>query len=304
MVTSFLLVSHAYIHLSSQLGSSADPASLGIPALLLSFSDNEDCYLAATQHQLKHLLEITPRLPNGAISHRTAITSAWADFVYMVPPFLAYYGAYTEDLEMVREAVEQCRLYRDILGTEKGLWKHIVTVGERATGEREEDDAGLWSTSNGWAAAGMTRVLAAISGSGFDVEVREEQRLLAEMIEEIVHGAMVADTDDSGLLRNYIDDESWFGEVAGTALLAANAFRMAVLAPTIFDAPYTDWALRKMEAVGRCVDVKTGIAAPLVNPLKESQRTPLSGPSPEGQAFVVLMYAAWRDWKNETVGSG
>lgn len=267
---------------------------------MLHFSSSDNPYLAAIERQIDHLLHITPRLHNGAISHRTSTASAWADFVYMVPPFLAYYGAYTQDIDMIREAVKQCRLYHALLSTETGLWKHIVTVGQRAPGEREEDDAGRWSTSNGWAAAGMARVLATIYGSGRREQLREEQKILVEMIEGIVRSAVAVDTDSSRLLRNYVDDETWFGEVAGTALLAATAFRMAVLVPSIFDTRYTDWALRKTEAVGRCVDIETGVAAPVVNPLKESQRTPLSGPSPEGQAFIALLHAAWRDWKEGT----
>ena len=210
----------------------------------------------------------------------------------MIPPFLAYYGVYTHDVDMLQEAVEQCRLYRELLGTKTELWKHILTVGERVQGEREEDDAGLWSTSDGWAAAGMARVLATIVESGLEEQVRGEQRLLIEMVEGIVRGAMFVDTDKSGLLRNYVDDETWFGEVASTALLAATVLRMAVLVPKVFDTSYTDWALRKMDAVVRCIDIETDIAVPVVNSLKESQRTPLHGPSPEGQAFVVLLYAA------------
>ncbi|KAJ4400196.1 hypothetical protein N0V91_008874 [Didymella pomorum] len=208
--------------------SSADPASLGIPALLLSSVNTQTTYLPAVHRQYIHLLETTPRLPNGALSHCTATASAWADFVYMVPPFLAYYGVYTHVADKLREAVEQCRLYYELLSTETGLWKHILTVGERVQGEREEDDAGMWCTSNGWAAAGMARVLATIVGSGLGEQLREEQRLLVEMVEGIVRGALAVDTDCSGLLRNYVDDETWFGEVAGTALLAATVLRMAV----------------------------------------------------------------------------
>ncbi|KAF2627941.1 Six-hairpin glycosidase [Macroventuria anomochaeta] len=281
-------------------GSSADPASLGIPALFLSLSDPNSTYLPAAQRQINHLLTSVPRLPNGAISHREAIASAWADFIYMVPPFLAYYGMYTDDEGMVREAVRQCRLYHKMLRTEKGLWKHIVNVGDSAPGEREEDDKGLWNTSNGWAAAGMARVLATVRGSRFVGQMHEEQSFLVKLVEDIICGAMDHDTDNSGLLRNYVDDETWWGEVAGTALLTATVFRMAVLEPGIFGTKYTNWALLRMDTVGRCIDVETGIAAPVVNPLRESQRTPLSGSNPEGQAFVVLMYAAWRDWKART----
>jgi rhamnogalacturonyl hydrolase YesR len=177
---------------------------------------------------------------------------------------------------------------------------HIVNAGKPAPGEREGDDRGFWSTSNGWAAAGMARILATVRESKFTEHMQEMQSSLVDMIRDIVSGAMLLDTDGSGLLRNYLDDETWWGEVAGTALSAATAFRMTVLEPDIFGSKYTDWALQKMNVVGRCLNVDTGIASPVVNSLKESQRTPLSGPNPEGQAFVVLLYAAWRDWKTRT----
>ncbi|KAF3001502.1 hypothetical protein E8E13_008952 [Curvularia kusanoi] len=283
--------------LCSGHGSSADPASLGIPALLLHSLTHDESYLTAAQSQLTHLLTSVPRLPNGAISHREASASAWADFVYMLPPFLAYYGVFMHDESLVREAVRQCHLYRDVLQTASGLWMHIVSVGEHVSGERAEDDEGLWSTSNGWAAAGMTRVLATVRGAGIGERMREEQRALVEAIEGIVCGAMEVDKDGSGLLRNYLDDATWWGEVAGTALLTAIVFRMAVLEPCVFGETYTNWALRKIDAVSHHIDKETGVAAPVVNALKERQRVPLKGTNPEGQAFVVLMYAAWRDWK-------
>ncbi|KAJ4324832.1 hypothetical protein N0V94_001061 [Neodidymelliopsis sp. IMI 364377] len=281
-------------------GSSSDPSSLGIPALLLNSIFPHSSYLSAVQRQADNLLTAVPRLPNGAISHREATAAAWADFVYMAPPFLAYYGVYKDDELLVREAVRQCSSYRELLSTESGPWMHIVNAGKPAPGEREGDDRGFWSTSNGWAAAGMARILTTVRGSKFAEHLHEMQSSLVEMIKDIVNGAMHLDTDGSGLLRNYLEDETWWGEIAGTALLAATAFRMAVLEPEIFKSKYTDWALQKMNAVGQCLDVDTGIASPVVNSLKESQRTPLSGPNPEGQAFVVLLYAAWRDWKTWT----
>lgn len=117
------------------------------------------------------------------------------------------------------------------------------------------------------------------------------------MIKGILDGAMALDLHASGLLRNYFDDDTWFADCSGTALLAAITFRVAVLEPEMFGKTYVHWALRKLDAVSRCIDEDSGIVRPVVNPLKESQRTPLDGVSPEGQAFVVLMYAACRDWK-------
>jgi rhamnogalacturonyl hydrolase YesR len=269
-----------------------------IPALLLS-QHNRD-YNSAVHRQLTHILSSTPRFPNNAISHRDAYPSLWADFIYMVPPALAFYSVVINDFSYMQKAVQQCELYCAVLMTESGCWKHIVNVEE---GNGRKKDEGLWSTSNGWAVAGISRVLATIDKSGFGgCPLGEEEQSLVEIIKGIIDGAMSLDTDSSGLLRNRLDDESWFGEAAGTALIAATVFRMAVLKPVVFgQQKYIDWALKKIDVVENCVDQETGIVAPVVNPTTDDQRTPLDGVSPEAQAFVILLFAAWRDW--EAVGS-
>ncbi|KAI4957643.1 hypothetical protein J4E86_004782 [Alternaria arbusti] len=251
-------------------------------------------YLSAVNRQLHDLLSTTPRYSNGAISHRDAYPSLWADFIYMVPPALAYHGVFTSDIGMLKESVRQCQLYCEVLGTSKGYWQHIANA--EGTDSVKSDD-GAWCTSNAWAAAGMTRVLATLRRSQYESETADEQKTLLDMTKGILDGAIETDTDASGLLRNYLDDETWFTEVAGTALMAATVFRMAVLEPGKFGERYVGWATRKLEAVSRHLDEETGVAAPVINSLKEGQRTPLNGINPEGQAFVVLLYAAWRDWR-------
>lgn len=77
-----------------------------------------------------------------------------------VPPFLAYYGALTNNQSLLEEAHRQCSLYRDILRTDNGLWAHIL-LGNGT------HDPGLWATGNAWAAAGMLRVLATMQWSSF-----------------------------------------------------------------------------------------------------------------------------------------
>jgi rhamnogalacturonyl hydrolase YesR len=266
--------------------------------LLLSksttFPAPDNPYLFAVNRQLHDLLSTTPKYTNGAISHRDAYPSLWADFIYMVPPALAYYGIFTEDLDMVKESVQQCELYCEVLGTKKGFWRHIANA--QGAGSVKSDD-GAWCTSNAWAAAGMARVLATLRKSRYASETVDQQSSLVKMTKHILDGTIEADTHVSGLLRNYLDDETWFAEVAGTALMAATAFRMAILEPVGFGERYTSWAASKLEAVGGHIDGETGIVAPVVNSLKEGQRTPLDGINPEGQAFVVLLYAAWRDWQ-------
>lgn len=54
------------------------------------------------------------------------------------------------------------------------------------------------------------------------------------------------------------------------------------------------WAKENMDAIASHVD-ENGLASPAVNPLGWGDRTPFTSGSPEGQSFIVLLYAAWRD---------
>ncbi len=57
----------------------------------------------------------------------------------MVPPFIAYYGAVEGGdggAALLTEAYQQCKLYRQYLRDESGLWKHVVL--------------GSWQDNNHW----------------------------------------------------------------------------------------------------------------------------------------------------------
>lgn len=64
-----------------------------------------------------------------------------ADFTYMVPPFLAYYGVLTNNQTIVTEAYNQIMLYRKYLRDPdaNNVWRHI----DLGTGAA---DPGHWST--------------------------------------------------------------------------------------------------------------------------------------------------------------
>jgi Glycosyl Hydrolase Family 88 len=155
-----------------QDGSAGDLASIGVAVLLANWTgqgyyDNLDFARAATD-QLDFLYQSVPRTSDGAISHRvsevqlwcvffikkntglmhkyamiTAIVNHWgrSDFVYMVPPFLAYYGVVTRDRSKLVDAYNQIRLYRNYLRdtNASNLWKHVLL------GSSGIDD-GHWST--------------------------------------------------------------------------------------------------------------------------------------------------------------
>ncbi|KAJ7510573.1 hypothetical protein B0H11DRAFT_1661214, partial [Mycena galericulata] len=74
-------------------GAVGDPASLGVVALMLGKTNT---FTGAAQRQLAHILTSAPRWSNGAISQRADVAELWserADFIYMAPPFIAYYAA-------------------------------------------------------------------------------------------------------------------------------------------------------------------------------------------------------------------
>ncbi|KAF2402964.1 hypothetical protein EJ06DRAFT_527931 [Trichodelitschia bisporula] len=170
------------------------------------------------------------------------------------------------------------------------LWRHVL-------GPLNGDD-GAWSIGNGFAAAGLARMIATLGawegGKGM-VSAKKDMVGWVKGIVEGVKGVDESSGAENGLLRNYVDDESWFGEVAGTALMASAVFRMAVLEPRVFER-YVEWAERKAEAVRRHTNPDTGIAAPAVQELNSMVREPIGTGSAEGQSFVMLLYAARRDY--------
>lgn len=101
--------------------------------------------------------------------------------MYMAPPFIAYFGTYERgDTKtwLLQYSYDQCRLYRKYLqDSATKLWKHIA-VGS--------PDPNLWATGNGWAAAGMFRVLQTIRNSDVSEGFLDQQGDLLDWIEEIV----------------------------------------------------------------------------------------------------------------------
>ena len=250
----------------------------------------------------------------------------------MVPPFLAYYSADTQNASILLQSYTQCQLYRQVLQpSSSGVWMHIIGP--------QNQDTELWSTGNGWAAAGMMRVLATFLKSPFAQQLNgtaqaDAVKGLTGYIKEILDGPMSSPMS-FGLLRNYLNDTSGdgqgFPEISGSTLLASVAYRMAVLRPDVFasspssnssnstssnsnstsfnsnssssnsNSTYIFWAdniraiLGAYDASSKPHITKTGIAMPAVDPLNWHDTTPYTSGSLEGQNFVVLMYAAWRD---------
>ncbi|KAI0246244.1 Six-hairpin glycosidase-like protein [Lactifluus subvellereus] len=316
-------------------GSAGDPASVGMAVLLANWTGQpgDEDYAGAATAQVEYLLgPAVPKTSDGAISHRVSQLQLWSDFVYMVPPFLAYYGVTTSNQSMLQEAYEQIRLYRSYLSdaSANGLWRHIV-LGSGGL------DPGHWSTGNAWAAAGMLRVLGTLKSSPSRGSFNSQIEDLGDWVAEI-HGAMYPHLQPNGLFKNYADGtgnaSTNFDDASSSALLAATVYRLVHLtgkggafipqaertraailaalnspgsATSSSPAPPSTPSPTRRASSSASSDAQQprfssdGWLAPVVDPLNISVE---GARSPEGEAFVLMLYAAWRDWSAAAGSAG
>jgi len=229
------------------------------------------------------------RTSNGAISQRADGRQYWADGVFMGPPFLAYYGAVKKNQSLLQLAYDNCRLYREALlidGPTGPLWAHIYDDDTKSW-----IDKGIWGTGLGWASLGMIRVALTIQKSNFSSEMTQQVDDLVAWTKQILDGAFVALTSDN-LVPDYIAGGPSFGDSSASSALASVAYRGAKFFPQTFGANYTQKAAKIRDAVIGGVD-SMGVLSPVVDPLTWNATGVLST---EGQAFALMMFAAWRDW--------
>ena len=101
---------------------------------------------------------------------------------------------------------------------------------------------------------------------------------------------------ESGSLCNYLSDSSSFEDSSGTALLASATYRLAMITNNTMSIPSADLAF---SAILSKID-QGGFLQGVVDPYNFGNEGTVS---PEGQAFVLLLQAAWRDyqqWANLT----
>ncbi|KZT41164.1 Six-hairpin glycosidase [Sistotremastrum suecicum HHB10207 ss-3] len=272
-------------------GAVGDPASLGVAVLLANWtrtnrSDNN--FASAAGSELSYVLNVAPRAPDGAISHRSDQVQLWADFIYMAPPFIAYFGVLQggdDELGLLQEAYTQCSLYRDNLqDPETKLWQHI--------GLGDWQDPTLWATGNGWAAAGMLRVLETIRKSTHAKELEGQSKNLTQWIDEIVTAAWTFQ-QSNGTLLNSINDNSSFADSSGTALIASATYRLALITNDTSHIPAANKAFTLIQ--NSLSD--DGLLENVVDPLTFNSPGTIS---PEGQSFVLLLQTAWWDWYRST----
>lgn len=110
---------------------------------------------------------------------------------------------------------------------------------------------------------------------------------------EVVQGS-------NGTLFNVLDEPSTsFGDTSSTALLASSTYRLAALTDNSTHIPAANLALNLIES---SVD-SDGWLLNTVDPYTFSVPSAPGVHSPEGQAFVLLLQSAWRDYIAYVAGS-
>jgi unsaturated rhamnogalacturonyl hydrolase len=250
---------------------STDPACCGEGVLFSARKFNDEKLKAGADKMLEYLLKKAPRSEAGIIYHQTTGTNFWVDSFYMSPPFLAYAGHQAE-------AVKQIRGYRE------ALWNKEIKLYSHEWNDKKKEfrRKDFWGVGNGWAAAGMSRVIRSMPDS-----MQTEKIEIIGYVKELIDGCLAFMRPD-GLFHNNIDENDTFVETNLSQMLAYSIYRG--VKGKWLDKSYLSQAGKMRKAAYEKVDnlgfVQGVCGAPHFNS---------SGRAAEGQAFFLLMEAAYND---------
>jgi rhamnogalacturonyl hydrolase YesR len=176
------------------------------------------------------------------------------------------------------ESLKQVEGIRRLLWDPKTrLYSHIWDDGKKAF-ERKA----FWGVGNGWAAAGMARVIKALPDS-----LAAERKKLAGYVREVLDGCLKRRRPD-GLFHDVVDDPKTFVETNLGQQLSYTIFR-GIKAGWLDKAYLAEAEVMRRAARGKVDDLG------YVRDVCGSPTFEKPGVATEGQAFFILMEAAARD---------
>ncbi|PWE00189.1 glycoside hydrolase family 88 protein [Marinilabilia rubra] len=250
-------------------GGATDPAASGEMVMRMAEKTGEQDLWNAHKKMLNYLLTKAPRTEDGIISHLVDKKEIWIDSMYMSPPYLCVAGEVDESI-------------RQIKGMRKALWNGDAQLYSHRwdASKKEFINSKFWGVGNGWAMAGIARVIDDLPESK-----SEERDTLIEYNTENINGCLNHLRSD-GLFHNVIDDETSFVETNLSQMLAYSIYRG--VASGWLPSFYLDSANILRKAVHDKVNEAgfvTGVCgAPHFNS---------PGRATEGQAFFLLMESAY-----------
>ncbi|SMB78235.1 glycoside hydrolase family 88 protein [Deinococcus hopiensis] len=247
-------------------GGLIDCAMLGEALWRAAQATGEAALQEAEAHLRRYILERARRAPDGTLYH--AAQQRWVDSFHCAPPYLAAVGEHDEAIRQV----EGLRLY--LWNAKARLYSHIWDD----EAQRFENPA-FWGVGNGWAAAGLTRVIGALPAHR-----QPDRERLTTYLRELLDGCLAFQRPD-GLFHNVLDRPDSFVETNAAQMLAYaiySGLRGGWLGPS-----YREAADRMRRAARAQVD-----ALGFVQGVCGAPSFDAPGVAPEGQAFFLLMESA------------
>lgn len=249
-------------------GSPTDPAMGGAAYAQAAEWTGDAAIRQAVDGLLDWIRHKAPRNADGVLYHMFGAPQMWSDGFNCAPPFLAAMGHYDE-------ALAQIEGYRQRLwNPEKRLLAHIWDDEKR-----QFKDGNFWGGGNGWAAAGLARVIRSLPADRH----RDRERL-ASFAREIVDGCLQHQRAD-GLFHNVVDQPASFVETNLAQMLAYAVYEG--VAGGWLPANYRESADRMRAAARVKMD-----ASGFVQGACGAPNFDRPGTSTEAQAFCILMEAA------------
>ena len=244
-----------------------DPCAIG-EALIFAAEKTGDPFLCQARDKLLQWAMVdAPRSETGLVYHFLHGQLIWVDSMYMLPAFLARAGEYDE-------AMRQLDGYWDILcTTENGLLGHQWSDAEGCFIRRD-----AWAVGNGWAMAGMARVIALLP------QAHPGRARLIRRVQSLIEAALPWQMED-GAFHDVLDDPATFREVNFAQMLAYTIYRGVA-------GGWLDAALLPCAEKARAAALAEVDCYGLVRNVCGAPRFDSPGVAPEGQAFHILMEAA------------
>jgi rhamnogalacturonyl hydrolase YesR len=249
-------------------GGTTDPAMGGSAYAKVAEWTGDPQIRQAVDGLLNWIRKGAPRNAEGILYHVFGAPEIWSDGFNSAPPFLSAMGFHDE-------ALAQIEGYRQRLwNPEKKLLAHIWDDGKR-----QFNDGSFWGGGNGWAAAGLARVL-----RSFPRERSQDRARLANFAREIIDGCIQHQRTD-GLFHNVVDQPATFVET-NLAQMLAFAIYEGIRADWL-PASYQPHADRMRAAARLKMDADGYVQGACGAPNFDSP-----GTSTEAQAFCIMMEAA------------
>jgi unsaturated rhamnogalacturonyl hydrolase len=245
-----------------------DAAANGESVLFAWRKTGDERYRDSANRMAEYLIHHAPRTANGSLSHLNHKQQVWVDSCYMAPPFLALAGH-------PEEAVAQLEKFREVLlHSEKGMYAHIWDEDNGAFARVD-----CWGVGNGWAAAGMARVIRALPEA-----MHEERARLIGYTRDLLSACLSYQRED-GLFHDVLDRPDTFVETNAAQMFAYTIY--SGVKERWLDAAYLEHAERMRRAVHRQVDEFGFVRGVCGSPMFYKP-----GTATEGQAFYLLMETA------------